>query len=364
MVNHVIYSLGAPMKRKLTDQNKIEIVEKYKTGNYNCVQLGKEYGVTNNSIISVLDVRGIQRSNDWAEFHRKYKFNRDFFEKIDNEEKAYFLGFLYSDGCNHYNPLKNRNRISLEIQEKDISIVEKFRECINGDMPIHTFQRFRKEYNTQPMCIIDLNSSKMCKDLINVGCVPRKSLVLEFPDEKQVPSNLLSHFIRGYYDGDGGISLNYSNYRIKITSTFKFLEKLKKIIKINLNIDGGLYLKKNKITADLVIGGNNQVIKFLDWLYSKCLINLKRKYNIYLELKDKYKDINIYNLKKYCYVNEGKFKPVIQKDINGNIVKLWESVSSTKLEGFNIQSVSNASNGRYNKTGHFYKNFYWYKQNI
>ena len=31
--------------------------------------------------------------------YRKYFFNFDFFEKIDNELKAYWLGFIYADGC-------------------------------------------------------------------------------------------------------------------------------------------------------------------------------------------------------------------------------------------------------------------------
>ena len=28
-----------------------------------------------------------------------YKYNENFFEKIDSPRKAYWLGFLYADGC-------------------------------------------------------------------------------------------------------------------------------------------------------------------------------------------------------------------------------------------------------------------------
>lgn len=46
-------------------------------------------------------------------------------------------------------------------------------------------------------------SKKSYTDLINKGCGINKSLILKFPDETQVPQNLISHFIRGYFDGDG-----------------------------------------------------------------------------------------------------------------------------------------------------------------
>lgn len=37
----------------------------------------------------------------YGNHYRKYTFNFNFFEKIDNELKAYWLGFLYADGCIH-----------------------------------------------------------------------------------------------------------------------------------------------------------------------------------------------------------------------------------------------------------------------
>lgn len=49
----------------------------------------------------------------------------------------------------------------------------------------------------------------MANDLINLGCIPRKTLVLKFPNESTVPKQLIKHFIRGYMDGDGCISTYY-----------------------------------------------------------------------------------------------------------------------------------------------------------
>lgn len=46
------------MKQKLTDQNKIDIVERYKNGETS-VMLGKDFGVSHVAILGVLKVRGV-----------------------------------------------------------------------------------------------------------------------------------------------------------------------------------------------------------------------------------------------------------------------------------------------------------------
>lgn len=34
--------------------------------------------------------------------YRKYEINQDFFDEINTQEKAYFLGILFADGYNNY----------------------------------------------------------------------------------------------------------------------------------------------------------------------------------------------------------------------------------------------------------------------
>ena len=64
----------------------------------------------------------------------------------------------------------------------------------------------------------------MYNDLIKQGCVPRKSLILTFPNTNQVPENLINHFIRGYFDGDGSIS-----YGIRERYSVRKKQNLKRI---------------------------------------------------------------------------------------------------------------------------------------
>lgn len=50
---------------------------------------------------------------------RKYSLNESYFEKIDSEEKAYFLGFLFSDGS------VSKYSLNLSLAEVDKEILEK-----------------------------------------------------------------------------------------------------------------------------------------------------------------------------------------------------------------------------------------------
>ena len=60
--------------------------------------------------------------------------------------------------------------------------------------------------------------------------------------------------------------------------------KIKEILEKNLSIHTCL-IKKGKISS-ISISGNNQVRKFMDWIYKDSPVKLKRKYAIYLEMVD------------------------------------------------------------------------------
>ena len=56
----------------------------------------------------------------------------------------------------------------------------------------------------------------MANDLINLGCIPNKSLILLPPKLKD---EFISHFIRGYFDGDGSIGKYKNRYKITFLGT-------------------------------------------------------------------------------------------------------------------------------------------------
>ena len=121
-------------------------------------------------------------------------------------------------------------------------------------------------------------SNKLCNDLIKLGCTPRKSLTLEFPD---IATNFHRHFIRGYIDGDGCISFRKNGHRrnlqITIVGTEPFLNTLQFLFFKELGIKYKKLQNKGRAKG-LTINGNLQCKKLVDWLYIDSNICLERKY--------------------------------------------------------------------------------------
>lgn len=204
---------------------------------------------------------------------RVNSFNDHYFEKIDTEDKAYFLGLLFADG----NVYLKRYRVQITLSNKDAYILNKFAECINYSGKIYSDRGLYSK--------LILPSEKMCKDLISLGCTPNKSLSLKFPEK--VPKELINHFIRGYFDGDGHISkdknLIKAYYHINITSTEQFLKSLQDVFtKNNINV-GKIYkrYKHKEISAHTMYIKNKSSKEFVDYIYKDATIFLTRKNNVY-----------------------------------------------------------------------------------
>lgn len=230
-----------------------------------------------------------KRSN--KEYRRTMFFNENFFETIDTEEKAYFLGFMYADGTVYKHG--NQSCISLKVMDKEVC--DNFIKVLEGNFKTKSYDR--KDSNKQ-IHHVDLTSDKMFFDLNNHGCVQNKSLILKFPTT--ISSELISHFIRGYFDGDGSVFIgnkkNYNNtttqYKslgISICGTFEFLTEMNKNLPDNYKINKEK--RKESNTWTLRTSGSKKSKKFLDYIYKDSTIYLTRKYNKYIEYYEEEKDV-------------------------------------------------------------------------
>lgn len=266
------------MRRKFTQQDIQSIITLYNAGKQQW-EIAQELNCEQTTISGILRRNGIK-----TRVGKKITYtdvNTVFFQKINSEESAYFLGFLYADG--NIQIKNNAYCVTLKLKSNDQVILEKFRDLMSPSSPV--------KITNGKYSYFRINQKEVCEQLISHGCVPNKSLILEFPTT--VPTELIRHFLRGYSDGDGTIYKNKFkrkktiNTIWKIISTKQFCQQTAKILKEQLGVNCSQSLsrpKTNQITTVLSVGGNLQVKKVLDWLYQNATIYLPRKYEKYLEL--------------------------------------------------------------------------------
>lgn len=112
-----------------------------------------------------------------------------FFQTIDTESKAYWLGFFFADGC-----IATHNTIHIHLGHKDLPHLKTFKQAIKSQ---HTIT---PRANSYQLCVV---SEQIVTDLLAHGMRTRKNRTSSIPT---VPSNLQRHFWRGVVDGDGTIA--------------------------------------------------------------------------------------------------------------------------------------------------------------
>jgi len=220
---------------------------------------------------------------------RKYSFNKNYFDNIDNQDTAYWLGFIYADGYIVSRQKHNNRALGISLAEKDKSHLEKFRKCIDGNTPIGTYRS--SGYSNTKYCRLLLKDEDMIEKLISHGVLEHKTNILQPPN---VDEHLVPHFIRGYFDGDGSVwkQNNDKGKNIQYSVGFTGTEELLSFVQNHLlahNVIQRLYpLRKRKphhTVVNFKFGGNHNSLRFLDYIYSGSNIRLDRKFEIYLDLK-------------------------------------------------------------------------------
>ncbi|MEK5175524.1 hypothetical protein NST63_20215 [Heyndrickxia sp. FSL W8-0496] len=250
---------------------------------------------------------------------RKYILNEDILERIDTEEKAYWLGFLYADA---YVSIGARNVLEITLKSDDLDQLVRLREFLGSDHPI-THKEVKLNgiiYNAYRLAIY---SKKLVNNLVKLGCIPKKSLVLDFPPISIVPSNLVKHFIRGYFDGDGTISFTkfkkhgFAYCYIGVISTEQFVEEIRKLLKfpkVKLTSEGNAF--------NLRYTGVNFPEIFLSFIYEDAKVYLSRK------------------LEKFqLFITERKLFEERIKEEKQKRIQLLQQASELFVQGFSIRRI-------------------------
>jgi hypothetical protein len=271
------------MTRKLiTSEIRDEILRRNVEEGLTIKELCKEYGFYYTSFFN-----NLKRNNILTNIMtNKNKVNHCYFSNINTEEKAYFLGLLFSDGC--LRPIINSGRISLKLADPDIYMVEKLNTLLCPENKINYKDSYTdlRGWNVKRSAEFSCSSKQLTKDLYNLGMLYQKYNGRILPKLSDI---LMPHFIRGIFDGDGCIAIK-QNKIFKTLSIgiyfpdLNFLSELQSYLKLQ-SINS--YIQKNKTcyTLSFIKDKNVDKFNFLNYIYKNSSIYLNRKF-------DKYKTLN------------------------------------------------------------------------
>ena len=269
------------MKRYELDKYKEDIINLYVYEKLSCSKIAE---IMNCSLCGIYDAlkRWNIKTRSLRDSHLIYSVNESYFYKIDTEEKAYWLGFIYADGY------ITGNKLGISLANIDKTHLEKFKKCIDSDYEIKSYIS-NSVYGTCEYCRILINSKRVVEDIKNKGVINNKSLKIKFPSDKILDTKLYNHFIRGYFDGDGSLVLSKNSINFKFCGTKEFLEALVDIFNSisNYKYKKRLYKRRNDDKNNYYISydGRIKTLNIMDYLYNNCNIYLERKYEKYERLK-------------------------------------------------------------------------------
>jgi hypothetical protein len=218
----------------------------------------------------------------------KYPINHDFFKNINTEIQAYLLGFYVADG----NINKKRKTFRVKVSAEDREIPELYKTFISPEAKLIKYEGYEiegrggKKYQGNDQIAIDINSAKLVESLVDLNYGYNKTY-----DNLRLPKlsdDLMVHFIRGFFDGDGSISVYVAKEKGKkdrvrcsmslcaknnsiLDDISKFFSKFK--IKTNVN-----YLKRDDMYR-LATSSKAEILKIYNLIYKGCNYSLKRKLN-------------------------------------------------------------------------------------
>ena len=245
---------------KFSVEKTDNIIRMYKEGKTQ-KEIADYYNTFNTSIRRVLLRSGVKiRSNsEISAFVRP-----DVFDDLKSNEVNYWLGWLISDGCVY------KGRVTLQVQEKDLEVIEAFKVFLGGKVVI---KKITHSKSKKIGYRIDFRRKEVEKKLISYGITPKKSLTLKLNTPLNFPMLL------GIFEGDGCfifLGPKKTQGRLFITSGSKdFLKQIQEFLLFH-GIDSTITNGRNGV-FNLNVYKKQQLILLYTKLYDNASFFLKRK---------------------------------------------------------------------------------------
>lgn len=223
-------------KNLFTEDDINYMINNYKNMEYK--EIANYLGFTERQIRGKLNNMGYTKLRD---------FNKNYFNEINSDLKAYFLGYIYADGWVIYNESTRNYEFGMGLQSQDKYILEALNKEIGG---VHKLTHIKPRdkiiegnitHSGEQDCL-RIYSKEIVLDLISHGVTPNKTYNYEIPS---FPDEYFFDFLRGYIDGDGCYHTNKNNYTIMslVCMNKEVLQWIQAKL-LNYNIHTNIYIKE------------------------------------------------------------------------------------------------------------------------
>lgn len=265
---------------KYTIEQIEEFANYYNYGEKTLKETAEYFNISYDYIKNILTKLGYREPSKSYDSAKNSNIDHNYFEIIDSDKKAYFLGLLMSDGYIETQTYNKAFGIALQLEDK--YIIEELILELKSQNKLNEYKNSIK---------FSARSGKIYEDLVKWNfCESKSNSDYNFPN---IPVEYQSAFIRGYFDGDGCITIKSTGYSVTsfCCNSKIFLDDLRTILEENniecrpVQCQNGksrtspifiLYISKSKAQND-----------FANYIYNNAEIYLKRKFEKFEKIKNK-----------------------------------------------------------------------------
>jgi len=206
--------------------------------------------------------------------------NADYFENIDKDSSAYWLGFIVADGNLH----KDGPVLQINLHESDGRHLQKLADIFDKKVKYTSYYNQSKQ-SIYKGAYLSLSSHRIWSSLIDLGIHPNKTITDQSPVMDHIEDNLLPHFVRGLFDGDGCISFSKVKGKVipivSFSGEHRLIVRLKKMLIEKLELGDVKLDQRNNLTV-LRWSGRRQCESLYNFMYCNndtiCLSRKKNKF--------------------------------------------------------------------------------------
>nr|WP_145401689.1 LAGLIDADG family homing endonuclease [Paenibacillus xylanexedens] len=228
-----------------------------------------------------------------------YSFNKNYFDQINTEDKAYWIGFIWCDGyvCKRERSGRTSYEFKLDLAAEDEEHLYKLRNALDANYEIKKYIFKNSFLNNQAVRRLYICNKYFASQLHeDYGLEANRKNIDKLISK--IPKELIRHFIRGVLDADGSLNSSivkdHGKLRYKAQLDFTTYQEICMFIN-NHFFEAGLTNQLMKITTRhddrdgecrrISFSGNEQVPRLITYLYYNSNTYLDRKMKKYIEIK-------------------------------------------------------------------------------